>query len=331
VSQSVTAWPAGCSTGLGSLPGADPTEALALVLGEVATLPYLPELPARGLGADLIGRSANLLVDIATEWQPHGWTVASSRGRDLRRAQDFLSRDLDEITEQAQGVEVFKVQVCGPLTLAASIELPNLHKVLTDHGAFADLAASLAEGTRLHLAEVQHRLPGTKIVLQVDEPGLPAVLAGTVPTPSGYGTVRSLDRSVAIPVLTAVLDSAEPGHRVVHCCAPDIDLAVLAEAGADAIALDASLLNKQRLDVLGELIDAGTSIWLGIAPGTDALITFESLRDQVDRFWQQLGFDRQLLAGAVVPTPSCGLAGASPDYVRRVLTLLREVGRSMLE
>ena len=59
-------------------------------------------------------------------------------------------------------------------------------------------------------------------MLQVDEPGLPRVLSGQVPTPSGYGTVRSLPRSVATPALAALLEVAPPGHRVVHCCAADV-------------------------------------------------------------------------------------------------------------
>ncbi|HEY2043131.1 MAG TPA: methionine synthase [Jatrophihabitans sp.] len=322
-------WPPGAATGLGSLPGTDPAEAVQLVLGEVADLPYLPELPARGLGADMVGRTASLLVDLATEWQPHGWTVASRAGRDLRQARDFLTRDLDAITEQGQGIEVFKVQICGPLTLGASIELPNLHKVLTDHGAFADLAASLAEGARLHVDELRRRLPGTRIVLQVDEPSMPAVLTGRVPTPSGYGTVRSLDRTVAVATLESVLAAADDGYRVVHCCAPEVDLTVLGDAGANAVAIDAALVTSAELDSIGELIESGTSIWLGVAPATDTAISLDSLRGQLDRFWQHLGFNRDSLALTVVPTPACGMAGASPDYARRVMSLLRDVGQSL--
>ena len=37
------------------------------VAGELPVLTALPELPARGVGADMIGRTAGLLVDIAVE------------------------------------------------------------------------------------------------------------------------------------------------------------------------------------------------------------------------------------------------------------------------
>jgi hypothetical protein len=322
-------WPAGAATGIGSLPGDDPVEAVRLVLGEVPELPYLPELPGRGFGADVIARTSTLLIDIAVEWQPHGWTVTSSSGRDQARARDHLQRDLDAITEQAQGAALLKVSVCGPMSLGAALELPNLHKVLTDQGAFRDLTESLTEGTRALLADLGSRLPGTALVLQVDEPSLPQVLSGQVPTPSGYGTVRSLPRSVAGPALTGLLAVAAPGHRVVHCCAQRVPYDLLASSGASAVSVDASLITNASIDVLGELVEAGVSLWLGVFPGTDAAISADAARTQIRTLWSKLGFDPNLLAATVVPTPSCGLAGASMPYVRRVMTTLNEVGASL--
>ena len=55
---------AGAVTGVGSWPGTDPREAATIVLGELGRLPHLVELPARGLGADMIGRASALLVDL---------------------------------------------------------------------------------------------------------------------------------------------------------------------------------------------------------------------------------------------------------------------------
>ena len=49
-------WPRGAATGIGSLPGSDPLEAARTVFGELPDLPFLPELPARGPGADIIGK-----------------------------------------------------------------------------------------------------------------------------------------------------------------------------------------------------------------------------------------------------------------------------------
>ena len=301
------------------------------MLGELPELPYLPELPARGYGADLIGRGCALLVELPVEWLPHGWTLASHPGRDLRRARDLLERDLDALTELAAGVPVLKVQLPGPMTLAASVELPNLHKVLTDLGAFRDLAESLTEGARQHLASLQARLPGTEFVLQVDEPALPVVLAGQVPTPSGYGTVRALEPPTAESALAALLSVAPAGSRVVHCCAAEVPFALLGAAGADAISVDAGLLTDSRLDSIGQFVDAGGSLWLGVLPGIDAPITLAESRAVVRSLWDKLGFGPRLLAERVVVTPSCGSAGASLAYVRRAMSILRDTAAALSE
>lgn len=325
-------WPAGAVTGIGSLPGVDPDEALRLVLGELPDLPHLPELPARGAGAEMIGRAAALLVDLPVEITPGGWTITAHPGRDLRRARDLLERDLDVLHDRAATFTgAFKVQLAGPWTLAANIELPTGHKIVSDHGAARDLAASLAEGVRAHLADVARRVPGARVVLQVDEPSLPAVLAGRVPTPSGYGSVRSVEAGVAEAALRLLLECEPAGGRVVHCCASDIPLNLIRAAGADAISVDASLLGREHYDALGEAVDAGVSLWLGVLPATDADVTLDTARGALHRLWDELGFARTLLADTVVPTPSCGLAGATPGYVRRVLSLLRDTGSALLD
>src|SRR5580765_935969 len=146
-------WPPGCATGTGSMPGTDPAEAMRIVLGELPDLPHLAELPARGPGADLTGRTAALLVDLPVENTSTGWRFAARPGRDLSRARGLLSSDLDALEETAGGYRgPLKVQVCGPWTLAATIELArSQERALADPGAVADLTTSLAEGIRAHV------------------------------------------------------------------------------------------------------------------------------------------------------------------------------------
>ncbi len=325
-------WTPGAATAIGSLPGTDPDEAAALVFGELPDLPHLPELPARGAGADLIGRSAALLVDLPVEIVPSAWRIAAHPGRDVRRARDFLAYDVDALEAHAGGYTgPLKVQAAGPWTLAAALELPNGHAVVTDRGAVRELIASLAEGLAGHVADVRARVPGAQVVVQLDEPSLPTVLAGHVRTPSGYGSVRAIEADVAEQGLRAVLEVAAAGARVVHCCAADIPIALLRAAGADAISLDAALLTSAHNDALGEALDAGCGLWLGVLPGTDADVTLDRARAPIERLWRELGFPLADLAAAVVPTPACGLAGASTAYLRRVLSLLRDTGHWLVD
>ncbi len=154
-------WHAGVATGIGSLPGVSTDEATRTVAGELPELPHLVELPDRGVGADMAGRSAALLVEIYAEVVPSGWRITRRPGRDIQRAKDFLQWDLDAAQQHFEGADWVKTQVCGPWTLAALLELPNGHRALTDVGAVDDLAVSLAEGVLAHVDELARRLPGT--------------------------------------------------------------------------------------------------------------------------------------------------------------------------
>ncbi|HEX2299269.1 MAG TPA: methionine synthase [Pseudonocardiaceae bacterium] len=332
------AWPSGSATGIGSMPGSDPVEAARVVLGELPDLPYLPELPERGAGADMIGRTAALLADLAVELVPSAYRVTTRPGRDHRRAVDLVRTDLDAFEEAMESAgtrpSVVKVQAAGPWTLTAEVELRSGHKVLTDSGALRDFAASLGEGLRRHAAELSRRL-GVRTVVQLDEPGLPTVLAGTVPTPSGYGTVPAVPESEVVEVLRGVLDTL-PAPRIVHCCAPRPPLALLHRSGADALAVDAELLAgapRATIDALGEAWDAGASVLLGLVAAVDPAVppTLAGLAEPALTLVDRLGFPRSLLAERCVPTPSCGLAGAGAGWARRAHTLARELGEAFVD
>jgi methionine synthase II (cobalamin-independent) len=309
------------------MPGTDPAEAVRVVLGELPDLPYLPELPARGPGADMTGRGAALLADLHVDLQPSGWRITPRPSRDGQRARDFLSRDLDALEESELRPPVLKLQAAGPWTLAAMIELGRGDRLLADPGAVADLAQSLAEGLRRHLADVAGRLPGTTLLLQLDEPALPGVLAAQIPTASGFGRLRAPDAPVAVERLATVLAVAE--HTVVHCCAASPPIDLLRRAGAGSLSLDAAVLTPRDDDAIGLAVEEGAGLLLGIVPSVDAAIDLDD--NPAKRLWQRLGFDTRLLPEAVVVTPSCGLAGASPSYARRALAACAEIARRMGE
>jgi methionine synthase II (cobalamin-independent) len=224
--------------------------------------------------------------------------------------------------------------VAGPWTLAASIELHYGDKVLADRGAARDLAASLAEGVARHVADVRRRLPGAIVIVQLDEPALPGVLAAKVPTASGFGMLRAVEESVAATALAGVVAAAD-APVVVHCCASDVPYDVIRRAGAVAASLDLSLVDLRSavsLDALGSALDAGLALWAGVVPGTDAVLSDAAgTVSAVRTLWRRLGFDPARLAEHVVVTPSCGLAGASPAYARAALARCREAARTLVE
>ncbi|MFC0109200.1 methionine synthase [Kibdelosporangium aridum] len=337
-----TPWSPGTATGVGSMPGTDPLEAANVVAGELPDLPFLSELPGRGLGADIIGRTAALLVDLPIEVVPSGYRTAARPGHEHRHAVDLLRRDIDALEEAVEraGVRppVIKVQAAGPWTLTAGIELARGHRVLTDHGALREFADSLGEGLALHAAEVSRRLE-TPVVVQLDEPSLPTVLAGALPTASGYGTVPAVAEPDARDVLAGVVKAVGEATNqpvIVHCCAPRPPVGLFRAAGADALAIDATLLEgipASLSDQLGEAWDAGVTLLLGLVPGTTPSRppTLAQAAKPALELVDRLGFPRSLLAERAIPTPTCGLAGADVTWARRALGLVRDVGRAFVE
>lgn len=329
------------ATGLGSLPGTDHHEATRTVVGELPELPHVAELPARGVGADTVGRAAALLVDLAVEVWPSGYRVSARPGGQHRRGVELLARDVDALDEvlgeTGAAPRRVKTQVAGPWTLAAGVELRSGHRVLTDPGAVAEFTESLAEGLRGHVTELARRT-GAGVVVQLDEPTLPAVLAGSLPTPSGYGTVGAVPGARARAGLETLVGAAREAGAVgvvVHCCHPTPPLALLGASGADAVAVDLTALDRSGavLDALGELWDAPTELWLGLVPSTDPVgrPELEALARPALELADRLGFPHERLADRAVVTPTCGLAGASPGWARTAMARAVELARAFAD
>ncbi|GHB73422.1 MULTISPECIES: methionine synthase [Streptomyces] len=327
----------GPATGVGSMPGGDAREAAKTVAGTFegpeTGMPFLAELPARGPGADMIGRTAGMLAELYARVEPSGWRLGDRPGRDTKRARSWLGEDLDAMEEFTQGYQgPLKVQAVGPWTLAAALELRNGEVALSDPGACRDLAGSLAEGLREHLAEVRRRVPGADVVLQLDEPSLFAVLSGRVRSASGYRTHRAVDRQLVEAALRDVVAVQAGGPVVVHSCAPDVPFALLRRAGASAVSFDFALLTERDDDTIGEAVEGGTKLFAGVVPGTDAALSDPAGSVMgVRTLWRRLGLNPGLLTDAVTLTPSCGLAGASPEYARRALAHCARAARSLAD
>jgi methionine synthase II (cobalamin-independent) len=318
------------ATGVGSLPGEDIHEAVRVVLGELPDLPHLPELPARGATATMTGRALAVVAELGFDLQPAGWRLTDAPGVDHRRARSLLAQDLDALEEHAKGAlagRELKVQVAGPWTLAATVERPRGDRVLADAGARRELAQALAEGIRGHVADLRRRVPGATLLVQVDEPALPAVLAAKVPTASGFGRHRRVDAPAASEALGWVFDAitAADAVPVAHCCAGDVPIALLRGAGARAVSVDLEVLGAAAYDELGAALDAGERVFLGVVatkqPARAA--TDQQVVERILRLLDMLGFDPDEVAGRLVLTPACGLAGATPSYARAALSLVR--------
>jgi methionine synthase II (cobalamin-independent) len=321
------------ATGIGSLPGTDIDSAVALVFDALPDLPHLPELPARGAGSDMIGRTAAGLVDLHVDLQPAGWRLTQRPGFEERSAVETLERDVDALLPFSDYDGTVKVQLTGPWTLAAQVELPRGGKVLTDRGATRDVVDALAETARQHLAEVSRRMPAASLILQLDEPALPAVLAGLIPTESGLGRIPARETPDVVAGIATTITAAQV-PVVVHCCAAEPPVRLIHQAGAHAISLDLdAAAGRLDLDQLGETVDAGLLLWLGVVPtlGPGVPPAVRDVLVPVRRLWSQLGFAADEMPDKVTLTPACGLAAASAGWARSALRLLAQAARALSE
>jgi hypothetical protein len=332
------------------MPGTNPAEAMRVVAGELPDFPFLPELPDRGPGADLIGRTVALLVDTPAEVTPRGWRLAERPGRDLARARAMLSSDLDVLEEVLDGYRgSLKIQLCGPWTLAATLELTRTMNVaLSDPGAVADLTASLAEGAAAHVAELAKRVPGAQLVVQLDEPALSAVATGAVPTASGLSRLAAIEDDPLRERLAQVLAAANR-YTAVHSCGNGVPFGIIRLAGADAVSFDLSQLRRGEEDGVAEAAEAGMGVFTGAVPAVpvpaaaagpgragginpaDGSDEARQTAERVMRLWRRLGLPLETLPGQAVITPACGLAGASPGQARAALTRCREAASMLPE
>jgi methionine synthase II (cobalamin-independent) len=313
------------ATGIGSWPGTSAREAAEIVVGELHRLPHLVELPARGVGADLIGRAGALLVDITLDTAPRGYRIAAGRSAVARRAASLLAEDIDALEEAwekagLRGAQrAVKVQAPGPITLSAQLELANGHRAITDPGAVRELAGSLAEGVAAHRAEIARRLD-CAVVVQFDEPSLPAALAGRLTGVTGLTPVHPVDEPVAAALLADCVATVG-GQVAIHSCAPGLPWPMLLRSTVSAVSFDLSTLMADDLDGVGEFVESGRTVMLGVlsAAAPDRRPSAEEVTTSVVALTDRLGFPRALLPERIGLTPACGMAGATLKWARTAI------------
>jgi methionine synthase II (cobalamin-independent) len=323
------------ASGVGSWPGTAPRQAAEVVVGELAgALAHIVELPARGVGADMLGRAGALLIDLAIDTVPRGYRIAARPGAVTRRAVSMLNEDMDALEEAWEtaglrgGERVVKVQAPGPITLAAGLELANGHRVITDSSAVRDLAASLAEGVAAHRAALARRLD-TPVAVQFDEPSLPAALAGQLTGVTALSPVAALDEAVAGALLDGCV-AAAGADVVLHSCAPELPWDLLQRSAIDAISVDGGTLRAADLDGIAAFIESGRTVVLGVVPGIapERRPSAEEVAAAVVAVTDRLGFGRSALRDRIGVTPACGLAGATPKWARTAIGLVRKAAEA---
>jgi methionine synthase II (cobalamin-independent) len=331
-------------TGIGSLPGTDFGAAIRLIVDRFETFAHLPELPARGPWASFTGRGLGLPSGLPAQLVAGEWRLSDAPGVDQRRARATWRDDLEQLEEQLCDYSGrFKVALAGPWSLAATTGITNAGRVLADSGARRDLAHSLAASASELVDDLARRLPKASLVVQLDEPALPAVAAGAVPTPGGFFRHRSIDLPELAEglqtVKRALLDRGRVAQIVLHSCAPwsgpGASWPLRALLGSDSdgagvgFSFDLEQLVPADVDAVADLAQSGATVYLGVLPtATAALVRSDDLRRRALRALDEFG---GVDPDRLVITPACGLAGWPVPLVRPALTELAAAGRQLDE
>lgn len=341
------------ATGLGSWPGTDPVEANRRVRGELGApnLPHLVELPDRGVGSDPVGRSAAVLLELPVDVQPFGWRLVDRPGQDYRRAASALRTDLDVLAdvvgaEDNPGTE-FKIQLLGPITMAARLHLHSGERALLDPGARREIAESLAAGAAEHLRQVAGAVRGARITVQLSEPDINDALQGTIATSSGYRTLRSIagsEAEQAWSLVDAAVKSAGAAQTILSVPGGEalgllsgVDGFAVSLVGSGAQEADPSGpgsglggtgLSTADWETIAAAVEAGRQVWLGLLDPAREPGQVTRLVERVLRPWHQLGLPGSQL-GQLRLTPSTGLAGISPASATTVLHRLSQTADAL--
>ena len=301
----------------------------------------------------MVGRTAGLLVDLAVEVVPTGWRVTARPGRDHRRAVDLLHFDVDALDTACAGArpEWVKVQAAGPWTLAAvgraAHRTPGAHRPRRRPRVRRKPAGGAARPTPRRSRSGPAPAFSSSSTSRVCRPCWRARCrpprAGAPSHRSRRRTpcdlLRDLVAGLDAPVVPALLRRAPPGA-----------VARRDRGGGRRDRRDAARGRRRHRRPggprrPGEVWDVGTPLLLGLVPcrcrrraptppgdalrpDGAALGLSPAVPSTSPTAWASTARASRELA---VPTPTCGLAGASPSGRVRAMALCRDLGRAFVD
>lgn len=329
----------GClPTSIGSLPHVNPEEACSIVMKYLPDIPAWPQLPKRSPSEDMCVQFSEGFPGVVID----GNKIHIEPPADFDTGLEQIYIDCDEgnfskygvspeyatglhsFLSSAKRTDIVKGQVTGPITWGLRVTDRDGLGILYDD-TLAEVAAKFLRLKASWQENVLKQISRNTIIF-VDEPYL--VSLGSVFTPVPEEKVPSL--------LEEVLKGIE-GIKGIHCCG-NTDWPVILSTTIDILSFDAynyaSDLSAYPDEVKSFLERGGTIAW-GIVPNDEEALGKESLSSLCDRLGEAIApFTRdglrfnQILEQGLL-TPSCGLAGLSPEAANQALELLAHLSQDL--
>lgn len=314
---------AGTPTAVGSLPHAEPDEAVTLVLDVHERMPAAPELPRRSAREGMVPRWLECLPEVSVAGdgsiELDGKKVGDPVVSFASEAHAGVTAFFDRLADGGAPAAV-KLQVAGPLTLGMALLDAGMPAGVAFERA-AEVTSAWAEDL---VAVARRRVGSSEPVLFVDEPAL-VVWRGDDEPP--------IPREDAVDLLSGVL-AGVPTVVGVHVCG-DGDRRMAVEAGPDIVGFPVMPSVIDDGVALARFLDAGGWIAWGAVP------TDRPVGERADHWWNDLvglwcdltrgGCDPAALRTQSLVTPACGLAGHTEAQAERILRHCVEIGERVRE
>ena len=108
---------------------------------------------------------------------------------------------------------------------------------------------------------------------------------------------------------------------------------MLQRSTMSAVSIDLSTLTADDLDGVGEFVESGRTVMLGVVPATapGGSPSAEQVARSVVSFTDRLGFPRAVLPERIGVTPACGVAGATLKWARVAIELTQKAVDAIAE
>jgi methionine synthase II (cobalamin-independent) len=170
------------------------------------------------------------------------------------------------------------------------------------------------------------------VVVQFDEPSLPDALEGRLTGVSSLSPVHPVDESVAIGLLDECV-AVVGGEVALHSCAAALPWKALQRSSIHAVSVDVSTLTAADLDGVGDFVESGRTVLLGVVATTAPAgrPSAEEIAKAAVAVTDRLGFARSVLKERIGITPACGLAGATAQWARTAVELAQKAADAFAE
>lgn len=323
------------ATARGAFPGHNYVDALMRVRGELGSphLSFLPELPKRGYHATVLARTICALEGLSADGTASGWRIRTGRGLEHEQAYSLFASDINVLAdcvgaEKSYRPEPYKLQLLGPVSLAASVYASNGELLISDAGARRDLLQSLIEGIKPWISNLAEATGNAPLILQFEEPLVDAAMKGAIATSSGYKTYRHVPLHEVEGIFSALHEElAAECSELIFDMPSHLNKELYRYGAGVSFSLENS--STATWEELAFLIERGKQVWLGVQNPSFFVSAGERARWFVKN-WRTVGLPFSALTQVTLhDTP--GLENLNPDTATRVLQQLTDIATAVAE